>query len=546
MDKVTVAEYLLNRLAELGIKEIIGVPGDYNLDLVEQIEHDHRFTWIGDCNEMNAAYVADGYAKTKGISALVTTYGPGELSAINGIAGAYAENSTVIKIVGAIGLAKERQQLPAHHTLLNRKYRQFVTMYREITVEQAELDFQEPGAKIDQAIKAGYYHKLPVYIRVPQDLLTYKIPAPIAPLDLSLPQSNPTALNQAWDKISKLIRKPNTLLVIGEMVARYKLQPHVNAFLQASGFPYLVMWGAKGTVSEQLPNYLGTYAGVLSKDSVRQQFDDAIQLVCLGVKWWEINLGVYTTKLDPAKVIDIQPESITINGKMELGVTLNDILHKLFASKYQYEGTYPNYNPHTEIDHTTLTVNEIEHANLVYHLNQFVRPMDNIVVDTGTVAFDVGAINLPEGATVTLGSVWASIGFSLPAACGVALAQEQGRTIMLIGDGALQMTVQALSTMFRNALKPIIFLINNDGYTIERGFVRMHSKYNDIKSWDYLNLPATFKGEAVVKSVATDQELSAVLCEIATADKLCLIEIIMDKYKQPPLLQQLTSLSAKV
>lgn len=547
MNMITVSEYLRRRLNELEIKDIIGVPGDYNLDFVEQIEHDDRFQWRGDCNELCASYAADGYAKTHGISAMVTTYGPGELSAINGIAGAYAENSSVIKIVGAIGLVKEKKQIPAHHTLLNKKYREFTKMYSHITVDQVELDFCNPGEQIDRAIKSCYYHKLPVYIRLPQDILNYLIPAPFAKLELSLPKSDKKLLEKAFATIEKRINIETSLLIVGEMTDRYQVSDKLNKFLEESNIPYMTIWSAKGSVREDLSNFRGTYAAAFSNQNINKIFDEARNIICLGVKWWEINTGMYTVNLDPKKIIQVDPESITIDGKTTFGITLRDVLEKLFNSSIKYTKPISPLSITNGIKKEQLKKDEIEHNNLIFHLDRFLNENDVIVVDTGTALMDCGEFTLPKGAKVINGAVWSSIGFAAPAANGIALANKKGRTIVLVGDGAFQMTAQSLSTAFYHNLKPIIFLINNDGYTIERGFVGMHSKYNDINAWKYLDLVKAFNGEAFTKTVATDAELEAVMEEInQNSDKLCMIEIMMDKYKQPELLQRLTSLSENV
>ena len=186
MQLISVCEYLLARLAELGLSDIIGVPGDFNLGIVERIEHDNRFRFISECNELNASYAADGYARIHGISALITTYGPGELSAVNGIAGAYAERIPVLKITGGIALSKIEKKLPLHHTLLNGKYDQSLKIYEQITCAQGLINFDNPGEQIDQLIEACLRHKQPVYMQIPQDVALHMIPAPTAKIKLNV------------------------------------------------------------------------------------------------------------------------------------------------------------------------------------------------------------------------------------------------------------------------------------------------------------------------------------------------------------------------
>ncbi|RIN46316.1 alpha-keto acid decarboxylase family protein, partial [Staphylococcus simulans] len=112
-----VGQYLIDALYNAGVEEIFGVPGDFNLTFLDDvIDHEH-VSWIGNTNELNAAYAADGYARIKGLSALVTTFGVGELSAVNGIAGSYAERVPVIAITGGPTTVVENAGKYVHHSL---------------------------------------------------------------------------------------------------------------------------------------------------------------------------------------------------------------------------------------------------------------------------------------------------------------------------------------------------------------------------------------------------------------------------------------------
>ena len=90
--KMTIGHFLFRRLREIGVSHIFGVPGDFNLQLLEQLSEIDGIDFVGTCNELNASYAADGYARANGIGAMLTTYGVGDLSAICGLAGACAEH----------------------------------------------------------------------------------------------------------------------------------------------------------------------------------------------------------------------------------------------------------------------------------------------------------------------------------------------------------------------------------------------------------------------------------------------------------------------
>lgn len=549
MKLITVAEYLLQRLNELGIKDIIGVPGDFNLDLVELLEHDERFRWIGECNELNASYAADGYAREHGISALVTTYGPGELSAVNGVAGAYAEHIPLIKITGGIALAKQAKNLPLHHTLLNGAYDQSFKIYQQITCAAEILNFDDPGAQIDRLIESCYQQKRPVYLQFPQDLVTHQIAAPQAKLNLI----SPTTLEQVG-KITELTEQvkvqlsnaKKVVVLVGELVERYHLQSLVQQFLQDSGAAYVVSWGAKGVVDESHPQFAGMYAGCFSAQEVQDYVENADCVLALGWLYCEINSGTFSTKLNPDKLIALNLDSGTINGENYLDIPFTPLVESLCYSNLKL-ASYPcSFVANYAIDPEQLS-SQIEHDNLIYRLSQFLQSDDTLILETGTIAFTSGYYTLPHGCKIVSSVNWFSIGYALGATTGISLAKNAGRTILVVGDGSLQMTVQALSTQLRYGLKPIILVLNNSGYTIERIFLGKNSSYNDIQEWNYLRLPAAFGGEAYTRQVSTDKGLVEALNDTKShANQLCLIEVMMDKYKQPPALQKLADIVAKM
>lgn len=550
MQLITVAEYLFRRLAELGIKDIIGVPGDFNLDLVELIEHDERFRWIGECNELNASYAADGYAREHGISALVTTYGPGELSAVNGVAGAYSEHIPLIKITGGIALAKQAKNLPLHHTLLNGAYDQSLKIYQQITCAAEILNFDDPGAQIDRLIESCYQQKRPVYLQFPQDLVTHLIAAPQAKLNLV----NPTTTEQV-SKIAELTEDikaqisnaKKVVVLVGELVERYHLQALVQQFLQDSSAAYVVSWGAKGVVDESHPQFAGMYAGCFSAQEVQDYVENADCVLALGWLYCEINSGTFSAKLDTDKLIALNLNSGTINGTDYTDdIPFAALVESLCHSNLKIVPYLRDFSANYLVKPEQLS-SQIEHDNLIYRLSQFLQSDDTLILETGTIAFTSGYYTLPHGCKIVSSVNWFSIGYALGATTGISLAKSKGRTILVVGDGSLQMTVQALSTQSRYGLKPIILVLNNSGYTIERIFLGKNSSYNDIQEWNYLRLPAAFGGEAYTRQVSTDKGLVEALNDTKShANQLCLIEVMMDKYKQPPALQKLADIVAKM
>ena len=173
-NSITVADYLISRLHELGIKHMFGVPGDYNLYFLDFVTQSKKMKWIGNCNELNGAYAADGYARLKGMSALLTTFGVGELSAANGVAGAYAEYCPIVHIVGTPKLSQQRQHVPLHHSFASGEFTDFIKMHSFITSGQAILTEDNPGKAIDDILYQSWITNRPVYIGLPEDIVDKK------------------------------------------------------------------------------------------------------------------------------------------------------------------------------------------------------------------------------------------------------------------------------------------------------------------------------------------------------------------------------------
>jgi len=540
---ISVTDYLLIRLEELGIKDILGVPGDFNLGIVEQIEHDSRFRFISDCNELNASYAADGYARIHGISALITTYGPGELSAVNGIAGAYAERVPVLKITGGIALAKQKQKLPLHHTLLNGSYDQSLKIYEQITCASGAVTFENPGAKIDELIEACYLYRQPVYIQLPQDVAKAMINPPGRKLNLQYPIKADS--NILVKRIKEYLDKSNKpVIIVGDLVRSYGLQEIVKRLLINSHIPFVVSWAAKGIIDESLENYAGMYAGEFSLSVIQEFVESSDCILSLGMFNCEINHGEFTSRLDRKYLIDVQSDFISIADKY-YDSNFADIITQLKDYNSPAGIREVKHNPHYTIDYSSLPSSQIEHDHLIYLLSEFLQDGDTLILETGTMSFTAGYYKLPENVTVLSSVNWYSIGYALGATTGVSLAKTSGRTILITGDGALQMTAQALSAMLRYGLKPIILVINNDGYTIERAFLGENSSYNDVQAWNYLGLTAVFGGDAHLAKVATPSELKSTLSQInSNSDKMWLVEVMMDKYKCPPALVKLAEIVA--
>src|SRR5215471_12292149 len=199
--KEPIGNFLLRRLQEAGVRHIFGVPGDYNLELMQQLEDRGEPAWIGNCNELNASYATDAYARINGIGALSVTHGVGALSAINGIAGAYSEHVPVILISGSLPLRSIQRGDLMHHTLADRDKGNFYRMFVEVTEAQARVTPENAVAEIDRLILTAWRRKLPVYLELPSDISYLEIDVPEHPLRLEMMPSEQESLQACTNMI---------------------------------------------------------------------------------------------------------------------------------------------------------------------------------------------------------------------------------------------------------------------------------------------------------------------------------------------------------
>ena len=527
--EITVADYLLIRLKEIGVDHLFGVPGDFVLGFFNQVlKSDLKY--VGTCNELNAAYAADGYARIKGVGAFSTTYAVGELSAINGVAGSFAERVPVVVITGSPATINFSTRPLLHHTLGD--YQIPLKMYQQITVASTQLASGETApAEIDRVLSACLAHQQPVYISFPSDVVMmsckrpggYLLPVQTAPSDQD-------ALKEAIREALGMLDIAQKPVVIGDVeLLRFKLQKEFAGLLDKTGFPYVTMMLGKAVLSEHHPQFVGLFEGDRSRDCVRQLVESADCILLLGALMTDFNTGGFTTNLDDAKTISATIRSVKIKHHQYMNVNLHDFMLGL-TEQLSHRASVPleiqsavdgcvhrNTEPYRPDPLQLLTI-----KRFFDRMSHFIEDNAIVIAETGLSLFSAAEMLMPEGATFIGQTFYGSIGYTVGATLGAGMAAPDRRVVLFVGDGAFQVTCQDLSTMIRQRIKPIIFLINNDGYTIERVIVD-HS-YNDIQPWRYHKLLEVFGG-GVSFDVHTEGELEAALDQAATAEELVFIEV---------------------
>ncbi len=529
---LTVGEYLAQRLQAVGIDNIFGVVGDYVLGLMD-ILLANNLQLIATCNELNAGYAADAHARLNGVSAVCVTYNVGGLSLVNAVAGAYAELVPTIIISGAPSTSQQRQKLLLHHTAVD--YNLQLEIFEKITVAAVRITSPNQAARqIDSTIAACLRHRRPVYIEIPADMVD--LPCPVSEL-VDLPP-NPIidrqALSEAVDEAVELLEKSQRPVILaGVELHRYGIAEQLSDLLAQTGYPFASTLLGKSILSEMHPQFIGSYAGTLSQEYVRQRVETADCILSLGAFMSDINLGGFTAQLPEERLINANSDKVKIKHHFYHPVSLPAFMAGL-ASKLQ-----PKKSALLDIklakdsldgSFKVAEAQKLTNVRFYQRLTRFICDLGEksiVIAETGDAL--IATIDLVlYGDTEYIGqALYTSIGYAVPACLGAAIAAPERRPIVLVGDGAFQMTAQELSTIIRHQLNPIFFLINNDGYTIERAI--HEGSYNDIQPWKYHQLPAVF-GQSWSCEVLTEGELEKAL-EQAKLNHHCLsfIEIHLDR-----------------
>jgi indolepyruvate decarboxylase len=530
---MTVGEFLLRRIREAGVRHAFGVPGDYNLELLQQLEDTGTLEWIGTCNELNASYAADGYARLNGLAALIVTNAVGALSAINGVAGSYSEHVPVICVCGSIPLRSMERGLGMHHTMADGTWDRFLNAYAQVTAAQARLTPDNAVTEIDRLILTAWRDKLPVYLELPSDIAYLDIEVPAAPQILAEPASDPERLRSCTAAIAGRLSEARSPAILVDLDAgRYGAAGEVMTLAEKMQLPVAVVATAKAVIDETFPYYAGLYNGKASQPQAREAIETSDCLLSIGYRPVDLTTGDFTASL-PADVIHARGHSVDIGDDNYQAVTLKEVLRGVIDAVPQVtsRGTRQPVPPVAVADHGDGSA-KLTQAAYWRAIQGYIRAGDVLVAEDGTSYASFG-LRLPPDCTVVSQVIWGSIGYTVGSLLGTLTAAPDRRHLLFVGDGSFQLTAQELSTMLRHDYKPVIFLINNGGYTIERCWLGKTARYNDVANWAYADLPKVFRPDTTARSfvVKTVADLEKALS--APNDSLLFIESIMDPFDAP-------------
>jgi indolepyruvate decarboxylase len=537
----SVAQYTLSRLSQLGLDRIFGVPGDYAFSIDDAAELVPGLSWVACANELNAAYAADGYARIRGAAILSTTYGVGELSAINGVMGSKAHRLPVFHLVGMPSERIQKQGLITHHNLGDAVYDRFQALSAEAACVSAVLTPDNCVDELERVIREALRQSKPAYLVISevnggQPVLGTPVtgqPLTVIKRQHSVPEELEAAVGTI---LARLDAAQRPVAVLTHLVSRYGLREQALELIRKANLPTALTPNDKGTIDEAMPQYAGLYAGDWSSSNeVRDLVGHADFVLDIGgIVTTELNTGLWTGNYDPAKVVSIQDNFVRAGGKVFVNVAIDDVLNALC------ERVTTRCNDHgLKMEAMPLVGgpgDATSSASFYPRLQRRLRSGDTLVIETGTCMTHLNKVLLPAGVSAEGQGLWGSIGWATPACLGVVMAKAEGHTWMVTGDGSHQLTLNELAVMGRYGVKPRIFVLNNGLYGIEDVISERGHGYDDLAPVNYHLLPEAFGCKNWLSArVSTVAELDAVLDQIDTHDGAAYIEVMIPNEESQPL-----------
>lgn len=515
---LSIGGYLIQRLRDYGIDDLFGIPGDYILSFYSELEKS-PINVVGCTREDCAGFAADAYARINGMGAVCVTYCVGGLSVSNSIAGAYAEKSPVVVISGSPGLNERKGGALLHHMV--RDFRTQIEVFEKFTIAGTELsDPLTAFSEIDRVLDACDRFKRPVYIELPRDMV-HVVPPVAHGYARPVFEDNVQATAEAVEETRELLAKAKKPVILaGVELHRFGLQDQLLQFAQTCKIPIATTMLGKSVVSERHPLFIGLYGGAIGNADVTEFVEDSDLVLMLGAFLSDINLGVYSAKLDPDRCVYATSEELRISHHHYRHVGLKEYVEGLNAANMKaVSREIPDSLVLKQTFDSGEQVNENDPLRTSRMMAMLNRRLDSeviVVADVGDSLFAATELTIHDRGEFLSPAYYTSMGFSIPAALGAATARPKHRVVVLVGDGAFQMTGQELSTLIASGHAPLIIVLDNHGYGTERYLHAGDWKYNEINPWKYCELLNVYGG-GVGHQVCTEGEFAQAL-EVAWND----------------------------
>lgn len=541
--KHNIGNYLINELYSLNVRHIFGLPGDYILGFYDLLTRSN-IAIINTCDEQGAGFAADAYARMRGIGAVCVTYCVGGLKVLNSTAEAYAEKSPVIIISGSPGITERKKSALLHHKI--RDYSTQFDLFSQVTIAATVIDDdQNAASEINRVLSAALRHKMPVYIEIPRDMI-YK---PIRDHGFTRSESIESNINAikeaAQEALTLLNSSSKPILVAGVEVQRFGLEGFVLEFLEKTNIPVVSTPLSKSVLNEDHPSYLGVYEGAIGHTDVRKYVESSDCIILLGTFITDIDFGNSPTPIDQGRTINSTSQRLVIKHHVYENISTREFINALNESNQLKKFSKVKFARKTFTRFQTIENQKITVNRMFQRLNAFISSKNVVIADIGDALFGGLDLLIHKGTEFLSPAYYLSMGFAIPGSIGAQLADPDIRPVVIVGDGAFQMTGVELSTVAKLNLNPIIILMNNDGFRTERTI--LDGVFNDIPQWNYGKITELIgRGKSYI--VKTEGQFELALNEVEKNSKeFALIEVILDRFDSSEALNRLTkTLSANV
>jgi len=533
---VRLHEFLFDELWRYGVRHIFGIPGDFVLNLYEALEDDGRFQLVRLSHEPAVGFAADGAARmTGGLGVCCVTYGAGGLNMINAVACAYAEESPLVVLTGGPGRAERQADMHVHHEV--KTFESQLKVYQEVTAYAAILaDPRTAAAHIRQALETATKVKRPVYLEIPRDMVTASIDASATEASVDLAVDEGAVEEAAREIVQRLKSAENPVLIVGVEVHRFHLREQVVALAERLNAPVASSFLGRGVFPTLHPQFVGTYLGVVSPPALRETVERSDCVLLLGELVSDTSLGVSADALSRTNLLIAVARDVYIRHHRYQNVPLDKLIPRLLASpdlprQATVSGAFRDHVS-AEAREGGADAEPIQVRHVIHALNEFFADHLDVplVSDTGDCLFAAVDVRSNE---IVAPAYYATMGFAVPAALGVQVATGR-RPLVLVGDGAFQMTGPEISHAPEYRCNPVVVLFNNTRWEMLQAFFP-DAGYNTTVSWPFSKLAELWGGRGFV--VRTPREFREALTSAWAGDTFAIIEVTLAPGDVSPILR---------
>jgi indolepyruvate decarboxylase len=527
--------FLLDQLWNQGVRHIFGIPGDFVLNLYEALEDDGRFQLVRLSHEPAVGFAADGAARiTNGLGVCCVTYGAGGLNLINPVACAYAEESPLIVLSGGPGRLEKRKAIPIHHEV--KSFESQLKVYQEVTEYAAILDDPVTAAlHISKAIEVALKTRRPVYLEIPRDMVFADITAPSAQEQVQFHDDQGALDEAAGEIIARVNAATRPVLIVGVEVHRFQLRDEVIKLAERWNVPVASSFLGRGVFPTLHPQFVGTYLGVVSPAQLRDTIEQSDCVLLLGELISDTSLGISAQLLSKSNLLIATTRDVYVGHHQYQNVPLSQLIPRLTAGvsrrdRCDARGAANQLSP--EVLAPVPPDEAIKVRHVIAVLNEFLETHADVplVADTGDAMFASVDVRANE---IVAPAYYATMGFSIPAALGLQIVSGR-RPLVLVGDGAFQMTGQEISHAPEYRCNPVIVLFNNSRWEMLQAFFP-DAHYNATVAWPFAALAELWGGRGL--QARTPRQLREALDAAWRTDCFTLIDVALERGDLSPILR---------